>query len=352
MQRVFLVCLLCVFSFVLAVSAQSLDDPALSPEDRMRAIREQENRWNMRPEDLLLLEERPPRRREAEPLATGLESMAEMFPVFPGQTSELVLKSGTRITLPPGSLRLPAGASNVRAEVIELRRPEDFAFAGISTEMSNNGRPAILESAGMVRLRFLWNTTEVLLASSARLRMEMEPAAYGSFNVYRRNETGAWDLRGPAEENRRPAECQGECPTVSTLIFDKIDRGGWWNFDEPKEEFTCITGIVQGKPDATVRGMGVYRNWTSYGQPVPEKPGRFVMNVMRGEQAKVVSVLEKTNKAWIGTLPAFRTQDLVTHTKLENGSKCQEIGTLEMKEVPLDTLKEKKRFLDAIGWEG
>lgn len=351
MQRMLLAVFLSIFTAVLAVSAQSLDDPDLTPEERRRAIREQESRWNMSPEDLLLFDRR--RARETTQV-TSLGGLVERFRILPGQTTELVLQSGTRISIPQGAFVLPQGAEEITAEVVELRRPEDFAFAGISTEMSNNGRPAILESAGMVHLRFLWKATEVILASSARLRLEMEPAAYGTFNVYRRNESGSWDLRGPARENRSVSQpdCQGECPSVSTLIFDRIDRGGWWNFDQPKDEFTCITGTVRGKEGGQVRGMGVYRNWSSYGESVPEKPGRFVMNVMRGELAKVVSVHEKTNKAWIGTIPAFRTQDLITHTKLENASKCQEIGTIEMKEVPLDTLKDKKRFLDAISWEG
>jgi hypothetical protein len=336
-----IILILALVIFITAAGAQSLDDPRLDPEERRKAVREQELRWNLREEDMVV-----------QPTTSGFPG-AEVFRVLPGQTNELVLASGTRITVPRGSFRLPPGAEVLQAEVIELRHPEDFAFVGVPTNMTENGRPLLLESAGMVRLRFLWNTTEVLLASSARLKLEMAPTAYGDFNVYRRNESGNWDLRGPAAVNRAPSpDCaSGDCLSLSTLIFDKIDRSGWWNFDRPTEEFTCIKGSIPGADQVDLRGMGLYRNWVSAGER--SKDGRFVMNVMRGEKTKVAGVVAKKDATWIASFPAFDTQTTVTHTKLQEPdfAGCQDIGSAKLERVDPAVLRDKAKFLKAIGWE-
>ncbi|MBL8019144.1 MAG: hypothetical protein JNM27_05730 [Leptospirales bacterium] len=341
--------LCCVLAVALALSARSPDDTELTPEDRRRIIQEQERRWNLNPEDL------PMRTIDVLRNDTELQVLdTESFTILPGQTTELVLKSGTRITIPKGSFKVPAGG-DVRAEVVELRKPRDFAFAGIPTNITVNGAPAILESAGMVRLRFLWNTTEAILNSSARLRLEMEPTAYGSFNVYRREGSGEWELKGKAEERQPNPDCQApsgsECPALSTLIFDQIDRSGWWNFDEPKTEFTCITGTLS-RPSADLRAVGVYRNWSSMGMVDSAQSNRFKINVMRNEHSKVIAVEGKDKNVWLGTLPAFVTQDKITHTKYNNGKDCQEIGEVEMKPVSRKILQDKESFLKAIQWEG
>lgn len=342
--RLALIVLVALVLFITAAAAQSLDDPGLDPEERRRAVREQELRWNLREEDIVI--------RQI-PAAESTFPGAEVFRVLPGQNNELVLASGTRITVPAGSFRLPPGAGEVRAEVIELRYPEDFAFAGVPTNMTQNGKPLLLESAGMVRLRFLWNTTELILASSARLKLEMAPTASGDFGVYRRNEQGNWDLRGPAAANRAPSpDCtSGECLSLSTLIFDKIDRSGWWNFDRPTDEFTCIKGSIPNADQADLRGMGVYRNWVSAGER--SEDGRFVMNVMRNERTKVAAVVAKKDAAWIASFPAFQTQAAITHTKLEAPAfaGCQDIGTAKLERVDPAVLKDKAKFLKAIGWD-
>ncbi|MCE9597545.1 MAG: hypothetical protein K8S54_06215 [Spirochaetia bacterium] len=341
-----------ILALAATIRAESPSEGELSPEERLRIIQEQERRWNLNPEDLPLSD--PLDRRDGDSANVSSESGVEAFPVLVGQTTELVLKSGTRISIPGNSFKVPANAA-VRAEVLELRKPRDFAFAGISTNTIVNGSPAILESAGMVRLRFLWNATEAILASSARLRLEMEPAAYGSFNVYRRNDTGDWDLKGNAKESRPNAECdsqsRSECPSVSTLIFDQIDRSGWWNFDEPKTEFTCITGTVN-RSGADLRAVGVGRNWSSVNLSALTPTNRFQINVMRNERAKIIAVEQKDKVAWLGTLPAFITQDRITHTKFNNGKDCQEVGSVELKPISKKNLKDKESFLKAIQWEG
>jgi hypothetical protein len=80
-----IILILALVIFITAAGAQSLDDPRLDPEERRKAVREQELRWNLREEDMVV-----------QPTTSGFPG-AEVFRVLPGQTNELVLASGTRI---------------------------------------------------------------------------------------------------------------------------------------------------------------------------------------------------------------------------------------------------------------
>ncbi len=327
-----------------ALSGQNLDDPLLDPHERRKAVRDQERRWNL---------------VEDEPWIVGTDlgarpfADAESFPINVRQVTNLVLRSGTRLTIPSDAVILPAGSGGdgVTVEVVELREPRDFMFAGVSTAITENGKDAILESAGMIRLRLLLNATELAMRTTKKIRWQTTPAAYGDFNVYKRGQTGNWENRGKADR-REPVqnrECP-TCPTTSTLVFDKISGNGWWNFDKPAPDFTCVRGTVKNAEKGTmVRVSGVDRNWISYG---PVSSGVFQVNVMRGERAKAVAVYEKGTIAKLASLPRIRTSETAAHTSTTNeGTACGEIGSMGLASVDPGVLADKEKFLKAIDWE-
>lgn len=354
------------------LNGQDLGDPSLPPAQRDRIVREQERLWRYG--------EGPYRgRREAIDdgrLATeaALRSETQVFAADGDGGANIVLNSGTRLTIPEGAFLLARGqrSDRVRVEVVELRQPGDFAFAGVSTATVLDGKPVLLESAGMIRLQISSNGFPVRVNPKRAIHWEAQPTADGAFQVYRANQRGGWERVGLPTRNEQVAAGRGCAPADSrgggggcpdafenpearegpppTLAFDRIDRNGWWNFDKPQPEFTCIRGEIQGaKVPVMVRGMGLYRNWVSVGVT---DSGHFLINVMRDEQTKVAVAYEQDKRAFVASFVAFRSPKRIMHTSAPDAKKrCRDIGRARVREVAPEVLRDKAKFLRAIQWE-
>ena len=137
----------------------------------------------------------------------------------------------------------------------------------------------------------------------------------------------------------------------SVQIYSKIDSAGWWNFDKPHDQYTCLRGRLSGAPAGTVvQAIGLDYFGISYGSL--QGKGNFALNALKNKKVKILAVRypsEKNQPVWLGHITLDQTPDFTAFVQGDAGrSACKPIGALTMKPYPASILKDRAAFLKAI----
>ncbi|WP_232380654.1 hypothetical protein [Leptospira ainlahdjerensis] len=308
-------------------------DPTLSPEERMKIIQSQETRWEIG-------------KSSTNQTPFGF-SILKPFVDFFSTDLESVMDIGSlRLTIPPRSF---SKTEQVEVRIITLNKHADFLFAGIPTQIGSNRSPALLlESTGMFYVSF-FNEDGKRIEPKKNLKVELLPLTdpNGS-NVYRYTK-GNWDLISQKQESSAISEIEGS-DWIPFQIYSKIDSSGWWNFDKPKPEFTCVTGKILAKnpEEFLIQGVGIDYFGTSYG--VVEPSGVFRINVLKNSNVKIFALFTPKNKnakREIGFFPTFRTQERTTFSS-EKNPRCQKVSEISTFPIEESIFQNRARFLKTI----
>ncbi len=368
--------LIATWSTVPVYSRPDLSDPGLAPEERSAIIHRQEELWN--------LESRPqPQIRAGVHLAEALHR----------QDRTITGGESVRLSFGPLELSVPSRAfrmgARIQIGIVLLNTPSDFVFSPVTLEAVGRETPLLYESTGMFHLT-MQDKEGRAVRPLQPLRVSLRGrSASQDVRVYRWNGSN-WQERAssltPPGESRQEAKSQEapqpapksvpqsapagsqtggsvavanspaaqptpvetcrECEGMSQ-IYDRIDAGGWWNFDIPKPEFTCVAVRVDHSGEEyTVQAAGMNYQGISRGK----RSGPLVLlNVLKKSEVMVFAVAKRGEKAWIGSLIVSETPSLTTHTSLP-GPECALVGTMKMKPHPSAVLKKRESFLEAIGW--
>ncbi|XDD49089.1 hypothetical protein AB3N59_11690 [Leptospira sp. WS92.C1] len=336
-------------------------DPTLSPEERKKIIQYQENRWEIG-------------KSSTTPNFTSLGfSILKPFVVLIHNDLDSI------VTTNQGDLRLkiPTGAfpksTKIEVRITVLRKHFDYLFAGIPTQLGPNQSPNILlESTGMFYLAFFnENGQRIEPKKSLTVELASLTADPSNSNVYRFS-NGNWKLvaseinsntqsnandKNLDEDQAKLYPIQASPNIEESMnegfqfqIYSKIQSSGWWNFDIPKPEFTCITGKIKNNnfKNLNIQAIGIDYFGTSYGNV--DASGNFYLNVLKDQNVKVLVTRFSTNPSHskeIGFLPTFRTQNITAHTSA-SPSKCQNVSEIGMIPIPEDAIKDRSKFLKII----
>lgn len=357
-------------------------DPNLSPEERQRIIKEQEDVWNYHDSD-------KPGRSSASTLSR-LAPAEQSYPFDPASDTVVTTNSGSRITIERGTLALPASfrrGSQVNVEIIEIIKHVDFLFAGIPmTYTDSSGHENLFESGGMFRLRFTYKDREVGFNRGRTLHIELAGnQASGPFHVYALGPDRKWKDKGLGETNLKP-QCRldsdsilrnslrlpfsggrismtkqsggtaapGEdCGSIQFNIYSRIDGPGWWNFDTPKPEFTCLTGRLAGvNGDVSIMGVGL----SYYGLSHAFGKGSYRINAMKDSDIKIIATFTRVQNGRIqeyalGSTIIIHTQNQTAHSTLPDGpgNRCQEIPPINIQQADPSLIRDRSAFLQRVG---
>jgi hypothetical protein len=191
------------------------------------------------------------------------------------------------VTLPANALRRGNGSiatGQVEARYAVVNAPETIAAApgGMRAAMSN-GDQVLLESFGMIDMRFYQNDELLELVSQADLAFPLGPNGFADgeeFDVWSFDDhSGLWQLegRGTVDKSAGVANPNGIAHLQATHM-------SWWNADQPLTEQGCITGTLlsgNGDPVAstTVNVTGV--DYLSSLSTTTDEDGSFCVQVKR-----------------------------------------------------------------------
>ncbi len=343
--------------FAAPPSWDELDDPDLDPQRRSEIIRAQEQKWGVEEDLPSINAQKSPARRLLELLKT------ETLTFSPGYSRQLRMGHIT--------LEIPAGAfqgSPVEARVTVLKTPADFALAGIPLEFLEAGKPVVLESDGMFHLEFIQDGKSI--EPSSPIAVRMTPGNEKEMNMYRLEgktwtevgSTGmATDWPEGCDVRRNPGNpllvlvespyCGGEYTSVR--IYRNISRSGWWNFDKPADNITCLTGIFRSPGEGfniTVQSVGLDYLGLSHAR---RTGNRFAINVAANQSVKIYSVVtdRDSRRVYIGSLAPIKTPNNTAFVDFESDdySKCTDVGELKVKRSSVGLLSNRAAFLKAIG---
>ncbi|WP_244939947.1 hypothetical protein [Leptospira adleri] len=329
---IFPLILVCFFSNPIAADTDP-SDPTLSPDERLKIIQSQETRWEI---------------GKSSQNSSFVFSILKPVVDFFSTDLESVMDIGNlRLTIPPRSF---PKTNRVEVRVINLNNHADFIFAGIPTQIGGPSRNPILllESTGMFYVSF-FNEDGRRIEPKKNLSVELLPLANpNGSNVYRYTK-GHWDLISEKPETVTRSGIEG-ADSVPFQIYSKIDFSGWWNFDKPKPEFTCVTGKILAKnpEEFSIQGIGIDYFGTSHGSIEPS--GVFTLNVLKDSNVKIIAVFTPKNKKAkkeIGFLPTFRTQNR-TAFSAEKKPQCQMISEITTFPIEDSVFQNRAQFLKTI----
>ncbi|MCB1175871.1 MAG: hypothetical protein KDK39_20010 [Leptospiraceae bacterium] len=345
------------------------NQPGISDADRARIIRRQESLWDVDPNGILISNKA--RDAQAASLQAVLPVQSQTIPG--GQAANLDL-DGLRLSVPVEAF--PSG-QRVTIRAIVLSDMTDFALAVPETRVIVDGKPVLLESTGMFRLQFSGSDGQKLEPGAPLIASMPVLAGADKARVYQlRN--GNWiqrkeramsasglqpDLRLTQSQsdnpsNPTPSEIYNDGEYTETggfhfpQIFDQIDASGWWNFDVPQPEYTCLTVRILNAPtNAWTQITGVEYRGNSIGESRGAQTMAF--NAMRSKEAIVYTSWydPKSDDVLLGSLYLPKTPSHVAHTKT-NGSACPIVGQIRLQQYKKENLKDKTAFLKAIQWPG
>ncbi|RHX93770.1 hypothetical protein DLM76_12255 [Leptospira yasudae] len=322
-----------LFLIAIGVAAQeNPSDPSLSQEERNRIIAKQEDRWEIS-------------KSSSNTITLGFSILKPFVESF---------LSYRETTLDAGELRLkiPAGAfshsQKVEARITILKNHADFLFAGIPTQI---GSHLLLESTGMFYLAF-YDEEGKRIEPKKSLSVEIQPLTDPTdSNVYRYSK-GNWDLvsadKNTIQQNKEVREpFEGGFPFQ---IYSKIQSSGWWNFDKPKPEFTCLEGKANLKKNenVSVQAIGLDYYGTSYANV--DSNGNFRINVLKDKKVKLILTNffnAKAGSRQVGFLPAIQTQNKTAFASNPSDS-CQRIADISPFPISESIFNDRSAFLKTI----
>ncbi|EMK02653.1 MULTISPECIES: hypothetical protein [Leptospira] len=343
MTRFFIYAFYSVLSFLffipfLSIGAQvDPSDPTLSQEERTKIIERQEDRWQIS-------------KSSSNFQSFGFSILKPFVQTFSTNSDSILNTENVRLKIPYGAF---SNIKNLTVKITALTKHVDFLFAGVPTQIgSNDSRNILLESTGMFYLAF-FNEDGKRIEPKKNLTVEVSPLAdpNGS-NVYRFSKD-TWEF---VSSNQEPPSRPSTNPDrevsegISFQIYSKINASGWWNFDIPKPEYTCITGKLKtNQPkDFTVQAVGVDYFGTSYSSV--DSSGIFRLNVLKNQNIKVIATQiskKKNGFKEIGFLPTLKTQNKTAFSS-EVPSACQSVSDISIFSIPESIFSNRIEFLKAI----
>lgn len=172
------------------------------------------------------------------PPIKGLETPFERFEIQASQgLTELVTKSGTKITLPSNALIDTNGKPYNGAYTLlyrEYKNGMDAFLSGIPMVYANNGDTNMFETNGMFEVQAVANGQILSLKENATLNIEMEGAkADTGFDFFELDTTGNWKKIAPsssinpiskAQNNTQVIRQIGRYYLIDTLSFESKYR--------------------------------------------------------------------------------------------------------------------------------
>ncbi|TGL63420.1 hypothetical protein [Leptospira sarikeiensis] len=320
----------CIFIlFGIGIYSDSLDpsDPNLSEEERENIIKNQEFRWDYRPQALRKIENKP---------------ILESFSKWISPNTEEFFNLG------PLSIHVLKGtfSEKVKIETLTLTKHSDFIFAGIPTEIFTDP-PILLESSGMFHIS-ITNEKGNHVRPNRDVSVKMQPiSSPEGVKVYSMVEN-TWS-EDPVQRNdfNRCETCD-----FSPWLYASIRNEGWWNFDKPNLEFTCIKGKVQGDFGKTYTVSAAGLNYYGLNFTTADRDGSFLLNVLKGKKVKLFAEEDKKydskeQKRGLVALPSFVSQNRTAFSKT-TPKLCQDIGLLKPKDRDVSLWKNRSEFLKTI----
>ena len=335
--------------------SEDLDDPNLDPDRRNEIIQSQEDKWGYEEESVRLPQ--------------GIQVSDILRKMLNCPTLSFNPRYFQKLRLGPLSIEVPANTfsgESVEVQALILQTPADYALADISLEYRESGKPVVLESDGMFQLTFLQGGKPVEPASA--ITVKMSPQSGDSMNMYRRD-GDSWTEMGSTgmvtdwpegcdvrRDDRNPGlilvespYCEGEYPAVR--VFRDITRSGWWNFDKPADNITCITGDFNSpNKNYTVLLRAVGLDYLGLSHAVI-KGKRFGINVAANQSVKVYALVtdKDSRSVYVGSLEPVKTQNKTEFIDDRDFNGCQDVGSLKLKRSSVRLLTDRKAFLSVIG---
>ncbi len=286
---------------------------------------------------------------------TQFQPIKQEFPVNPAMENVIKGKAGTKITIPANSISLPSGYKRgdiLTFELIEIYNDLDFITSSISL-FYYDPNPNIFESGGMFRLKATYYDKPLNLKRGVNLKVEM-PGIISTdrkMKMYKFDEREGWKDKGSmsisqkqtaSDEREKPSEGSEE----RSFLLKAMDDFKWWNCDYPNPETTCIEGKVipvEANPPYSITSVGIeYKNATTQ----YADGNKFQMNLIKGKKVKLIAMDGKGN---IGLSTEITPNGKSEFIKAGDKVKCTDIGTIEIKKISRDILKNRKKLLNHLG---
>ncbi|PJZ42704.1 hypothetical protein CH370_05715 [Leptospira kmetyi] len=308
-------------------------NPSLSQEERNRIIAKQEDRWEIS-------------KSSANVSSLGFSILKPFIESFFSYQETILDAGDLRLKIPAGAF---SNSQKVEARITILNNHADFLFAGIPTQIGPN---LLLESTGMFYLAFYdegGNRIEPKKSLTVEVQSLADPT---DTNVYRFSK-GTWNLVS-TDTARKTNEARENFETsierFPIQIYSKIQSSGWWNFDKPKPEFTCLEGKVDAKnsQNFSVQSIGLDYYGTSYANVGSD--GSFRINVLKDKKVKIlISNFSntKTGSKQVGFLPAIQTQNITAFSSRPS-DPCQRISDISPFPVSESIFNDRSKFLKTI----
>ena len=260
-------------------------------------------------------------------------------------------------------LTIPAGAfamgEKVSITLQNLRTHGDFALSQVPMDFRGGNRFSLLESAGMFHIAFA-SERGVQMQPQVEIGVELSSLNTGINPDFFKLQGGNWVQKQksvPGEADARPAsaganepqtqETEGEClEGCEFTLYGKMDSSGWWNFDKPHPEYTCVK-VRAAEPVDAVKDAGLDYFGVSFGQRASD--GSFELNVLKNKRLKIFAVRRPAKKRGgaVAALPEITTPATTAFAK--GDGRCTEVGSLQLRDVPIEIFKKRDAFLRAIG---
>ena len=280
---------------------------------------------------------------------TQFQPQKQEFSINPTMENIIQGKFGTKITIPANSISLPTSYKRgdiLTLELIEVYNDLDFITAGIDLYYFNPN-PNIFESAGMFKLTASYYDKPLYLKRGVKLKVEIPSLIYSNrkMKMYKLDEREGWIEKGSLSAVEEVSDTTGE-NSRSNLVFRAMDDFKWWNADYPNPDTTCLEGKViplEVNPPNTITSVGIdYKNAsTSY-----LENNKFQINAIKGKRIKLIVMDTKGN---IGLSPELDSGTLTAFVKPGDKVKCTDIGTIEIKKIPREILRDRAKMLQHLG---
>jgi len=280
---------------------------------------------------------------------TQFQPQKQEFPINPTMENIIKGKFGTKIIIPANSISLPTSYKRgdiLTLELIEVYNDLDFITAGIDLHYFDPN-PNIFESGGMFKLIASYYDKPLYLKRGVKLKVEIPSLIYSNrkMKMYKLDERDGWTNKGELIGGEEISEMNGE-RSRPNLVFKYMDDFKWWNADYPNPDTTCLEGKViplELNPATTITSVGIdYKNAaTSY-----LENNKFQINAIKGKRVKLIAMDTKGN---IGLSTELDTGTLTAFIKPGDKVKCTDIGSIEIKKIPREILRDRTKMLQHLG---
>lgn len=327
-------------------------------------IKKTEKKWGWEEESVSVNKKNVSIENPVPVFLTQFQPQKQEFPINPTMENIIKGKAGTKITIPANSISLPSEYKKgdiLYINLIEVYNDLDFITSGVSL-FYFNPEPNIFESGGMFKLSATYYDKPLQLKRGVKLKVEIPThiKTENKMTLYKLDERSGWVDKGPISLEKTSGseikESTKDMPSketdVSFIPSDRVylsrvmDEFKWWNSDYPNPNTTCIEGSVktfEANPPYSLTSVGIdFKNVTTrYAEG-----NKFKLNVIKAKRVKVIAMDERGN---IGLAADINTGNITAFVKEGSKEKCTDIGTIEIKKIDREILKDRSKLLKHLG---